>query len=149
MLLSREKVVLTQFNANYWSYVPICAKWLALSYICWLTHFKYTIFHYKTKKKQKQEVQGLQAFAFPVVIVSDKHYEINQGSKKSLGVKFKESICTKLWLKLWFESSWYICNISKSGWFLKRLFRKKVLHNHFLKSLQKQPYKDVLQNRCF
>ena len=82
MLLSREKVVLTQFNANYWSYVPICAKWLALSYICRLTHFKYTIFHYKTKKKKnKQEVQGLQAFAFPIVIVNNKHCEIKVQKK--------------------------------------------------------------------
>ena len=72
----------------------------------------------------------------------------NQGSNESSGVKFKEGICAKLWLTLWLESGWYIPNISKSGWFWKRLFRKKVLNNHFLKSLQKQPCADVLQNRC-
>ena len=49
----------------------------------------------------------------------------------------------------WFESDWYFCNITKSGWFWKRLSRKKVLTNHFLKSLQKQAYTDVLQNRFF
>ena len=56
----------------------------------------------------------------------------NLGSKESLGVKFKEGICAKLCLKLCFESDWYFCNITKSGW-----------NNHFLKSLQKQPYADV------
>ena len=48
-----------------------------------------------------------------------------------------------------FESDWYFCNITKSGWFWKRLFKMKVLINHFLKSLQKQAYGDVLQNRFF
>ena len=38
---------------------------------------------------------------------------------------------------MWFESGWYFCNISNSGWFWKRLSRKNVLNNHFLKSLQK------------
>ena len=42
----------------------------------------------------KQEVQGLQAFAFPVVTVNDKHSKSR--FKKSLGVKFKEGICAKL-----------------------------------------------------
>ena len=32
----------------------------------------------------------------------------NLGSKESLGVKFKESACAKLYLKLWFESDWNI-----------------------------------------
>ena len=31
--------------------------------------------------------------------------------------------------------------------FLKRFFRKKVLINHFVKSLQRQAYADVLLNR--
>ena len=35
------------------------------------------------------------------------------GSKESVGVKFKEGISAKLCLKLWFESAWYFCNISK------------------------------------
>ena len=72
----------------------------------------------------------------------------NQGSKENLGVKLREGICTKLCLKLWFESSWAFCNINNSEWLWKRLSRKKVLNNHFLKSLQKQLYADVLQNRC-
>ena len=32
----------------------------------------------------------------------------NLGSKESTGVKFKQSICAKLYLQLWFESD---CNI--------------------------------------
>ena len=43
---------------------------------------------------------------------------------------------------------WFFCNITtKPGCFWKRFSRKKVLINHFLKSLQKQAYADVLQNR--
>ena len=72
----------------------------------------------------------------------------NQGSKENLGVKFKEGVCVKLCSKLWFESGWIFCNINNSEWFWIRLSRKKVLNNHFLKSLQKQPYANVLQNRC-
>ena len=37
--------------------------------------------------KHKQEVQGLQTFAFSVVTVNDK--QRNLGSKESVGVKFK------------------------------------------------------------
>ena len=47
---------------------------------------------------------------------------------------------------MYFKSDWYFCNIAKSGCFWKRLFRKYVLNNHFLKSLQKQPYVGVLRN---
>ena len=72
----------------------------------------------------------------------------NLGSKENVGVRFKERICAELYLKLWSESDWYFYNITKSGWFWKRHSRKKVLNNHFLKSLQKQPYADVFQNRC-
>ena len=39
----------------------------------------------------------------------------NLNPKESIGVKFKEGICAKLCLKLWFESDWYFCNIFKSG----------------------------------
>ena len=38
----------------------------------------------------------------------------NLGSKESLGVKFKDSICTELCLKLWFEIEWYFYNITES-----------------------------------
>ena len=38
----------------------------------------------------------------------------NLGSKENVGVKFKEDICADLFLKLWFESGWYICNITWS-----------------------------------
>ena len=62
----------------------------------------------------KQEVQGLQAFVPPVVTVNDEVR--NLGLKESVGVKFKEGICAKFCLKLWFESDWYFCNITKSGW---------------------------------
>ena len=66
----------------------------------------------------KQEVQGLQAFAFSVVTVNDEH-------TKSVEVKFKAGISAKLCLKLWFESDWYFSNITRSGWFWKRLSSKK------------------------
>ena len=49
-------------------------------------------------------------------------------------------------LELWFESNWYFCIITESGWFWKWLSRNKVPTNHFLKSAQKQPYADVLKN---
>ena len=42
----------------------------------------------------KKEVQGLQAFACPVVTVNDEHAKSRL--KESLGVKFEEVICTKL-----------------------------------------------------
>ena len=62
----------------------------------------------------------------------------NLGSKESVGV----ILC----LKLWFESDWYFCNINESGWFLKLLSRNKVPNNNLLKSVQKQPHADVLQD---
>ena len=40
----------------------------------------------------------------------------NLGSKEGFGVKFKNDICTKLCLKLWFERYCYFCNITKSEW---------------------------------
>ena len=50
----------------------------------------------------KQGVQGLQAFAFSVVIVNDEHREPR--FKESVGVKFKEGICAEWCLKFRFES---------------------------------------------
>ena len=41
----------------------------------------------------------------------------NLGSKESLDVKLKGVICSELYLKLWFESDCYLCNIADSGWF--------------------------------
>ena len=69
----------------------------------------------------------------------------NLGPKGSVGVKYKDVIRTKLCLKLWLESDWYFCNFTESGWFWMRLSRNKIPNNHFLKSIQKQPYADVLQ----
>ena len=59
------------------------------------------------------------------------------GSKESLGVRFKDSICTEFCLKLWFESDWYFCNITESEWFWKQPFRNKGPNNYFLKSVWK------------
>ena len=53
---------------------------------------------------------GTTSVSFFVVTVNDEH--TNLGSKESIGVKFKEVICTKLCLK-----PWYFCNITISGWF--------------------------------
>ena len=38
----------------------------------------------------------------------------NLDLKDRLGVKFKDSICDELCLKLWFESDWYFFNIIES-----------------------------------
>ena len=76
----------------------------------------------------EQGVQELRAFAFCVVTVNAKHTKPIR-SKGSLGVKYKDDICTELCLKIWFESDWYFCNITKPGWF----------------SVHKQPYADVLR----
>ena len=67
----------------------------------------------------------------------------NQGSKEILAVKSKARIYTKLCLKLRFESSWYFCNILSQD-----DFESDCAERTSLKSLQKQPYADVLQNRC-
>ena len=91
-------------------------------------------------------------FTFANDIFSD-----SKGSKVNLRVKFKEGWCAKLCLTLsWRRSLSYrnqsidllrngwkrlvFCNITKLGWFWKRVSRKKALYNSFLKSLQKQPY---------
>ena len=43
----------------------------------------------------------------------------NLGSKERLGVKSKDGIMrqTLFCLKFWFESDWYFCNDTESGWF--------------------------------
>ena len=51
---------------------------------------------------------------------------LNLGSKENWGVKSNDKICAKLCLKLWFESDWYFCIITESGWFWKWLSRNKV-----------------------
>ena len=48
--------------------------------------------------------QGLEAFAFCVVTVNNIP---NLGSKRGVGVIYKDDLCTELRLKLWFESDWY------------------------------------------
>ena len=63
-------------------------------------------------------------------------------------VKYKDGRCEELFSKLWFESGWYFCNITESGWFWKTLSRKKVPSNHSLKSVHKQSYAYVLYNSC-
>ena len=40
----------------------------------------------------------------------------NPGSRENLGIKVKDSICTELSLKLWFESDLYFCNITENGY---------------------------------
>ena len=39
----------------------------------------------------------------------------NLGSQESVGVKYIH--IRQIFLKLWFESDWYFCNITVSGWF--------------------------------
>ena len=40
----------------------------------------------------------------------------NLGSKEKVAVKVKDSICAELCLKLWFESNWYFCDFTESGY---------------------------------
>ena len=56
----------------------------------------------------------------------------NLDLKESVKVRYKDSICTKYGIrpKLLLGRGW-------------------VPNNHFLKSVQKQPYADVLQNKCY
>ena len=106
-------------------------------------NLKASCFSNKCSKKS-QDYKSLLFLSQPLMVNIQ-----NLGLIESVGVKFKEGICAKLCLKLWFESDWYyFCKITQLGWFWKRLSRKKILNNHFLKSLQKQPYADVLQNWC-
>ena len=69
----------------------------------------------------------------------------NLGSKESLAINYKDGICAKLCVKLWFESRWYFCNIIELGSFSKQLFKNKVPNNHFEKSVQKQPFAYVFK----
>ena len=39
------------------------------------------------------------------------------GLRELVGVKYKNGICPGLCLKHFFESDWYFCNITMSGWF--------------------------------
>ena len=73
----------------------------------------------------------------------------NLRPKESVGVKFKQDICAKLRLKLWFVSDWYFYNITKSWWFWKRrMSKRKVRNNHFRSSRTKMFFKiDVLRFR--
>ena len=68
----------------------------------------------------------------------------NLGSKESVGFKYIDGIYAQFFLKVGFESNW---KATESRWFQIRS-RNKVPNNHFVKSVQKQPYADVLENRC-
>ena len=69
----------------------------------------------------------------------------NLDSKESVWLKLKESLCAELCLKFWFESYWYFCKLTELKWY--GTVQKKVLHDHVLKSLQKQSFKTgVLRN---
>ena len=61
----------------------------------------------------EQGVQGLQVFAFRILTVKDEHPKPRFKRKRS--VKYKDGLCVKLCLKLWFESDWYFCNITVLG----------------------------------
>ena len=69
----------------------------------------------------------------------------NLGSKESVAINYKDGICAKLCVKLWFESRWCFCNITELGSFSKQLFKNKVPNNHFEKSVQMQPYAYVFK----
>ena len=52
--------------------------------------------------------------AFCVVTVNNEH---TKPRFKSVGVKYIDSIYAKFFLKVWFESDWYFCNITDLRWF--------------------------------
>ena len=57
----------------------------------------------KLALKCDRGVQGLQLFSFCVININEEHTK-NLGSNETLGAIFKDGICAKLCLKLWFES---------------------------------------------
>ena len=62
------------------------------------------------------------------------------GSKRTIAIKYKDHICVKkAGLK---TTSIFVILLSQNG------FESDFPNNHFLKSVQKQPESDVLQNRC-
>ena len=71
----------------------------------------------------------------------------NLGSKESVRVKCIGGMYIEFCLKLWFESDWYFGNIIGSDDF-KCNTETKFPNSHFVKSVQKQLYADVLQNKC-
>ena len=89
-----------------------------------------------TKDRWNKESRNLQAFDFCVGTINDENTK-PRFERKLVEVKFNGGICTKLCLKLWFESDWYFYNIAESRWFWKRLFRNKVPNNPFLNSIWK------------
>ena len=67
----------------------------------------------------------------------------NLDLKDRLGVKFKDSICDELCLKLWFESDWYFFNIIES-WFFESgcpetKFESITSKSHFEKVTVQKP----------
>ena len=68
-------------------------------------------------------------------------YTGNLSSKQSVGVKFKERSGLK--------ANGIFVILRGPDVFESSFLRKKVLIDHFLKSLQKQAYADVLQNTFF
>ena len=63
------------------------------------------------EEEGEQWVQRLEGFAS--YVVTARMNMQNLVSKGSAGVKYKDDICKKLCLKLWFESDGYICNITE------------------------------------
>ena len=110
-------------SAGIWNHINVYKTSL-------INHFKTTLLCLK----HKQEVQGLQAFVFSVVTVNDEHTKLRfKRKRRGMRWAYALGVCAELYLKPWFESDCYFCNNTKSGWFWKRLFRKKVLNN-FLQS---------------
>ena len=81
--------------------------------------------------KTRNSEDYIQAFAFCVVNVNDEH------------TKNKDGICSVYCWKLLFDSNWYICSITESVWFWKRIPINEVPNNHFLKSVWKSNCPEV------
>ena len=70
----------------------------------------------------------------------------NLGSKESLGVKFKEGICTELHLKFWFESERFVDMVRVP--YLHSISRN-YSNKFLLINLQKTKSSKALQQRLF
>ena len=99
------------------------------------------------RNKPKQGFQGLQAFTFSVITINDNHTD--PSSKGSIGFKYKSNICAKCGQGSGLKATAVFVIFPSQDDFENDCPEKKVQTNHFLKSAQKQPYVDVLQNGFF
>ena len=72
----------------------------------------------------------------------------NLGLQESIGVKHVNDICTKFCLQRLFENNWYFVILLSQNGFKCDQETKFQTMNHFIKSVLKKTYTNVLQNIC-